>query len=212
MITLDEFITRVRHKTRDREWVLEPKFESLYVRYGRRYIAGAYQTDVLDIANVTVEEKHRGTGVFTALVDRLRQTYPGMGIYVESAAPEFKPLLLRLMFTEVLNDSFFLKGDDVVSLKEIDLIEKSCAVSAFGIQLLVRKDGRERGLWFWIKPRDDDPDIDQGKRPVEAAALLEWADMKAVYKAIGKELARIRRIDRRKHFLKIDNKRRRSKR
>lgn len=117
-VTLDEFIARVRHKIRGNEWVLEPKFKDLYVRYGGRAIAENYQhepkpyTDVLDISNVTVEEKHQRTGVFTALVSRLRQTYPGMSLYVENAAPEFRPLLLRLGFIEVLYDSFFLKGDD----------------------------------------------------------------------------------------------------
>lgn len=114
--TLDGFITRVRGKTYGSEWVLEPKFADLYVRYGGRVIAESYQQeptpykDVLDIANVTVEREYRGTGVFTALIARLRQTYPGMHLYVENVAPEFKSRLLRIGFTEVLYESFFLKG------------------------------------------------------------------------------------------------------
>lgn len=110
--TLDVFISRVRGKTRGNEWVLESKFQHIYVRYGDRAIADSPQhdpklyRDVLDLANLTVEENHRGTGVFTALVARLRETYPGMHLYVENAVPEFQPLLLRLGFIEVLYDSF----------------------------------------------------------------------------------------------------------
>lgn len=110
--TLDEFITRVRCKTRGNAWVIESKFEGLYVRYGDRFIVTDERTyaDVLDLANVTVEEKYRRTGVVTALVIRLRQTYPGMHLYVENATPEFGILLLRLGFNYVPFQSFFMKG------------------------------------------------------------------------------------------------------
>lgn len=112
--TLDNFITRVRKKSNGNAWVLEPKFEGLYVRYRliQRFIQNHAYDDVLDLANVIVEEKHRRTGVFTSLVARIRQTYPGMHLYVENASPEFKPLLQRLGFTEVPYDSFFLNGDN----------------------------------------------------------------------------------------------------
>lgn len=123
--TLDEFITQRRNEKTNRRffinesaWVNEPKFEGLYVRYGSRAILG-YQSgfqpiynDVLDIANVEVEERYQRTGVFTALVVRLRETYPGMHLYVENVLnPEFRPLLFRLGFSEVLHDSFFLEGE-----------------------------------------------------------------------------------------------------
>lgn len=116
-VSLDAFISMVRHKTRGNAWVLEPKFASLYIRYGPKYISATLQhepvkhDDVLDIANVNVAKEYRRTGVFTALVARLRQTYPGMSLYVENASPEFAPLLKKLGFTEVLYDSFFLEGD-----------------------------------------------------------------------------------------------------
>lgn len=110
--TLDQFIERVRNTTRrGNEWVLEPKFQGLYVRYGQRYLQGTVYPDVLDIASVEVEEKSRRTGVFSDLVTRLRKTYPGMHLYVENAVSTFHPLLLRLGFVAVLNDSFFLEGE-----------------------------------------------------------------------------------------------------
>jgi hypothetical protein len=115
--TLDQFIERVRgHSGRGNEWVSEPQFHCLYVRYGRRHILGrsigdSSFEDVLDIATVEVEEELRGTGVFTRLVARLRKTYPGMSLFVENAAPAFCPLLLRLGFVPVPYDSFFLEGE-----------------------------------------------------------------------------------------------------
>lgn len=122
LLTLDEFISLHRDPinkyNRRNEWVTEPKFESLYVRYGHRYVnlkdtkgkAILYE-NTLDIANVTVEGKYRGQGIFTNLISRLRKDYPGVNIYVEIAAPRFQPLLLRLGFKDARDDSFFLKGD-----------------------------------------------------------------------------------------------------
>ncbi len=109
--TLDEFITAARGNGRNRNWVSEPKFESLYVRYGGRYIQGYPYGDVLDIANVTVEEEHRGQGVFSALIARLRKDYPDMSLYVENAMDiRFQNHLLKLKFLYVTNDSFFSVG------------------------------------------------------------------------------------------------------
>ena len=120
--TLNEFI--ILHRNSDKiykrghEWVDEIKFDSLYVRYGARYIRlinspdeAIYYEDVLDIANVTVEEKYQGQGVFTSLIARVRKEYPGMHIFVEIAVPRFQVLLLRLGFTELEDDCFFLKGE-----------------------------------------------------------------------------------------------------
>lgn len=82
-----------------------------------------------------------------------------------------------------------------MGFKELDLIEKPCVVAAFGMRLLVRRDGdSDRGLWFWM--REYVPDIGSGRRHVEAATLLEWRAMEEVYKTIGKELARRRMIER----------------
>lgn len=119
--TLDEFI--ILHRNLDKiyyrrnEWVDEAKFESLYVRYGARYIRLENSPDdpihyegVLDIANVTVEEQHRGQGVFTNLITRLQKDYPGMHIFIEIASPRFQTLLRRLEFSELDDDCFFLKG------------------------------------------------------------------------------------------------------
>ena len=88
-----------------RAWVNEPKFEGLYVRYTRRAIRSPENAemkvyeDVLDIANVTVKPHHQRRGVFTALIQRVRETYPDVGIYVENARPDtLEPLLKRLGF------------------------------------------------------------------------------------------------------------------
>lgn len=110
--TLDEFITRgVNNKFRFpiNNWVLEPKFESLYVRYGTKCIDWKFYEGVLDIANVTVEPELQGTGVFTALITRLRKTYPELHIYVEIAQQKrFQDFLVKVGFTAVNDNSFFL--------------------------------------------------------------------------------------------------------
>lgn len=36
-------------------------------------------------------------------------------------------------------------------LDELRLIKKRCSVTAFDMHLELTKDGRERGLWFWLK-------------------------------------------------------------
>lgn len=110
--TLDQFIQRVRTEgIRGNEWVLEPKFSHLYVRYGHRYIKHSQYNDVLDLATLEVEKIHRRTGVFTSLVSRLRRTYPGMHLFVENAQPGFWPLLTRLGFSAVPYESFFMEGE-----------------------------------------------------------------------------------------------------
>lgn len=122
LLTLDEFITLHLNSNNNYHqrnlWVIEPKFESLYVRYGARYIKlenaqgdHVRYDNTLDIANVTVEDKYIGQGVFTNLISRLRKDYPRLNIYVEIAAPRFQTLLLRLGFLDARDDSFFLKGD-----------------------------------------------------------------------------------------------------
>ena len=122
--TLDEFIRRVRRSSgRGNEWVEEPDVHCLMFDTAVdtcRYILGRSPDnssfeDVLDIATIEVEEELRGTGVFTRLVARLRKEYPGMHLFVESAAPAFQPLLLRLGFIAVPYESFFLEGEKHVT-------------------------------------------------------------------------------------------------
>lgn len=119
--SLDQFIRRVRVAGgRGNEWVKEKDIHCLYVRYGGRHILGVSPNNsvfnnVLDIATIEVEERLRGTGVFTRLVARLRKDYPGMHLYVENAAPAFQPLLLRLGFVAVPYESFFLEGEKNVA-------------------------------------------------------------------------------------------------
>lgn len=108
--TLDEFITRARMAKIRNSWVTEPGLDSLYVRYGSRYILTQYD-NVLDIANITVEENRRGQGVFTNLVTRLRKDYPDVHIYVESVLEiRLGRHLLKMGFLEVMHDSFFLEA------------------------------------------------------------------------------------------------------
>lgn len=94
-------------------WVNEPKFDGLYVRYGRRHLRfedGDLRTykDVLDIANVTVELAHQRQGILTNLIHRIREMYPDIGIYVENARPDTAEPLLRRGFKIV-------RYDDVLS-------------------------------------------------------------------------------------------------
>lgn len=118
--TLDEFITRSRTLGVGRDWVIEPKFEALYVRYIDRHakIDGVMKIyrGILDIANVTVEEKYRGTGVFTTLVKRLRREYPTMHIHVENAhADRFQTHLRKLGFIPTsIPDCFMLPATKVL--------------------------------------------------------------------------------------------------
>ncbi len=101
--TLDEFIIKAKDRGVKNSWVIEPKFESLYVRYIDKYIKTdedlkVYRS-VLDIANVTVKEEYRGTGVFTALIKRLRKEYPAIHIHVENAhSDRFQAHLRKLGF------------------------------------------------------------------------------------------------------------------
>lgn len=89
-MTLGEFI---RHgldrfdKTgmSSRSHVDEPGFETFYVRLNRRAIAGGMYQPVLDIATVTVDEAQRGRGLFTNVLDRIRDQYPNLHIFVENA-------------------------------------------------------------------------------------------------------------------------------
>lgn len=101
MITLDEFIQDnllgIRYMQRN-QYVVEPGFEALYVRYTKRFYNRKWLEPVLDIANVSVEEDKRGTGIFTRLVESLRRNYPTLVLYVECATPRFYQMLLKIGF------------------------------------------------------------------------------------------------------------------
>jgi N-acetylglutamate synthase-like GNAT family acetyltransferase len=102
--TLERFL---RTDSLRNEYVKEPDFEGLYVRKSHRQISvGADKhypgTPMLDIANVTVAEKKRGTGVFTRLVQRIRAEHPTLPIYVENVLdPRFGWKLEKLGFEPV---------------------------------------------------------------------------------------------------------------
>lgn len=100
--TLEEFLaiheSGKRPSYQRNQYVSEAGFDSLYVRYTKRVYQGYFVDPVLDIANVTVEEPLRGTGVFTRLIERLRNDRPNLTLYVESAQPRFYHMLLRYGF------------------------------------------------------------------------------------------------------------------
>ncbi len=108
METLDEFIARSRKQAKNyggysntRGYVEEPGFENLYVRFGLRYIEQE-RRETLDLANLSVWEQMRGTGIFTRLVQRIRKDYPETVIYVESVLnPRFATKLLRMGFINI---------------------------------------------------------------------------------------------------------------
>lgn len=122
--TLDEFIERAKTGYPVRDWVDEPKFEGLYVRYVDRRIKIVNETittyqGTLDISNVTVEEDYRGSGVFTDLLKRLRDKYPDMPIYVENPLENrFQNHLERLGLRRTVDDCFFLAPGENINTTE----------------------------------------------------------------------------------------------
>lgn len=109
-MTIDEFIAVGKQHGRANLYIDVPGFESFYARFGQRVLGNIVYHNVLDIANITVEEHLRGTGVFTRLVTKLRIDHPTVHLYVENAAPRFQRLLHRLGFRphEAHQDSFYL--------------------------------------------------------------------------------------------------------
>jgi len=89
---LDDFIAQHRGGRQGNAYVREPGFLSLYVRMGPRYLNGVKYDQVLDLANMLVKNKGRGT--FTRLADRLLRS--GLILYVESVQTQaFADKLLR---------------------------------------------------------------------------------------------------------------------
>lgn len=81
------------------------------------------------------------------------------------------------------------------------LHDAACAVRMFDMHVQISSDGRERGLWIWL--RDKSPDrmrqyqtlVELEKQglhridgSVNEAALLEWPAAKAFHAAMGKAL------------------------
>ena len=86
MTTLREWVTT--HKTRDTEWLDLPDLY-IFVRLVYRYHAGVL-VQSLDLANMTVEESKRGTGVLTAFAEEAEALADELGLYlyVESILEE----------------------------------------------------------------------------------------------------------------------------
>lgn len=66
------------------------------------------------------------------------------------------------------------------------LHEETCAVTMYDMKLRLMSDGRERGLWVFLK--DESPDRERNLGKVNEAALLEWPQAQKLYAAMGKEL------------------------
>lgn len=75
--TLDYFLADPHSRN---AYVEEPGFDDLYVRKGRRYLAGETYDRVVDLANITATNP--GMGALTTLITRLHAK--GENLYVES--------------------------------------------------------------------------------------------------------------------------------
>ena len=102
-------------KARKADWpksayVEEPEFSHLYVRYGRKFLLGAWHDNFLDIANV--EAVSPGNGAFSRLLEKVQADWPDTGIYVECVLnARFAAWLLRWGFESnglILSPSFYL--------------------------------------------------------------------------------------------------------
>lgn len=117
-MNLTKFIEACQKGGRSNLHVDEQGFDSLYVRYGDRWIRtweskdaliAVKQTNVLDIANVTVKERLRGTGVLTGLIKRVREEHKTVNIFVESIMYDrLMVYLLKLGFYECADRCAFL--------------------------------------------------------------------------------------------------------
>jgi len=114
--TLDEFLERSEKRAfPSNSYVKEPGWESLYVRYGPRFVLEDLQSPVLTLANITVEKQMRGKGVFTTLVERLRREHPNLHLLVENTHSRFGSYLLKIGFvlmSEEISKSYFLKAKE----------------------------------------------------------------------------------------------------
>lgn len=112
--TLSQFIDNARKRSfPSNGYLKEPHWDGLYVRYSKRIILGRWYTPILDLANLTVEERMRGKGVFTKLVTHLRDQYPWLHLYVEQVHNvRFIGHLMKMGFVRAHNHepSFFLEA------------------------------------------------------------------------------------------------------
>ena len=64
--------------------------------------------------------------------------------------------------------------------------EETCAVTMYDMKIRLMSDGRERGLWVFLK--DESPDRERDIGRINEGALLEWPQAKKLYAAMGKAL------------------------
>lgn len=64
--------------------------------------------------------------------------------------------------------------------------EETCAVTMYGMKIRLVSDGRNRGLWLFLK--DDSPDRERNIGKINEGALLEWPQAAKLHAAMGKEL------------------------
>lgn len=64
--------------------------------------------------------------------------------------------------------------------KDLLLWKHRCSVTMYNMELHLSADAKERGLWFRLY--DDDLE------PLNESALLEWPEIEALHKEIGKAL------------------------
>ncbi len=102
--TIEEFIGDWG-KFPNNKHVSHEDWETFYLRRGPRFVRGVRYERVIDLANI--EAKNPGTGAFTRLVKHLRDTYPDIGLYVESVMNRrFKEYLPKLGFVCAMDNEF----------------------------------------------------------------------------------------------------------
>lgn len=114
--SLDDFLNTADSRLFKNSYVMEPGFNSLYVRISSRRIPEHNKfVRFLDIAQI--HATHPGQGNFTKLVTRL---HPDYNVYVESVLNfSFEKKLLRMGFTQEPNripPSFYLLKTDTLQV------------------------------------------------------------------------------------------------
>lgn len=66
------------------------------------------------------------------------------------------------------------------------IVDKKCAVTMYDMHVRLMSDGRERGLWVFLKDESPDRERDIGK--INEGALLEWPAARALHVALGKAI------------------------
>ena len=97
--------------------------------------------------------------------------------------------LIERWLTEKLDDDMRRRLLEAAGADEPDpmvVFEKSCAVTMYDMRVRLSSDGRERGLWVFLK--DESPDRERNIGKVNEGALLEWPAAKKFHAAMGKAL------------------------